>query len=770
VGRSLFELFPDNPDDPGATGTNNLRASLDRVVATRAPDTMAVQRYDIRGEDGSFQTKHWSPKNVPVLSPSGEVLYILHRVEDVTDLVEATSLGEVLRDRTHAMEREVVTRSRELAVANRELRTANLKLGELDAAKTAFFHNVSHEFRTPLTLMLGPIEDALHGDGTLGGDQLRAVHRNAVRLGNLVNSLLDFSRLEAGRVHGRFESTDLAALTSGVAGAFQSLIESAGLSLIVDCPRVMAPTYIDRGHWEKVVSNLVSNAFKFTLEGGIAVRLREHEGHVELTVSDTGMGIPDHELPRVFERFHRVAGNVGRSYEGTGIGLALVQEMVGLHGGSLRVESVVGKGTTFTVSIPTGSAHLPSDRIAAGEPVDATSGTPGAAEGALPLVLEASQWTTTERAETTERGDRGVDGRRRILVAEDNHDMRNYIVGLLSPHWTVDAVTDGEAALALVRTNPPDLILSDVMMPRMDGFALLRALRHSAQTRTIPVILLSARAGEEAVVEGIDQGADDYLPKPFSARELMTRVRRRFAAAEARTTALRASENRLRRLAESGIIGITVSDPHGRIVEANDAFVKMVGCTRDELLAGEVVWELLAPKVPGHVQGKAFEGEEEQYRQAQKMEAVGRLAGGVAHDFNNLLSVILSYGSHDRRRPSPGDPCAPMSRRSAGRRAGDGAHPAAPGVQPAAGAQPKVLDLTRSSPAWRRCCGACSARTSSSCCWTALGKVRADPSQVEQVVMNLVVNARDAMPTGASSRSRRQRGARRGLRRAAHTA
>ncbi len=517
------------------------------------------------------------------------------------------------------------------------------------------------------------------------------------------------------------------------------------------------------------------------------MRLREHEGHVELTVSDTGMGIPDHELPRVFERFHRVAGNVGRSYEGTGIGLALVQEMVGLHGGSLRVESVVGKGTTFTVSIPTGSAHLPSDRIAAGEPVDATSGTPGAAEGALPLVLEASQWTTTERAETTERGDRGVDGRRRILVAEDNHDMRNYIVGLLSPHWTVDAVTDGEAALALVRTNVPDLILSDVMMPRMDGFALLRALRASPQTRTIPVILLSARAGEEAVVEGIDQGADDYLPKPFSARELLTRVRGRFAAADARTTALRASETRLRRLAESGIIGITVSDQHGRIVEANDAFVKMVGCTRDELLAGEVVWELLAPKVPGHVQGKAFEGEyrrkdgrripvhvavapldngdhlsialdlterkllEEQFRQAQKMEAVGRLAGGIAHDFNNMLSVMLSYSDMVIENLRPGEPLradVEQIRLAASRATELTRQLLAFSRQQVL--EPKVLSLnaslTNMEPMLGRLLGA--DVTLTLLLDHGASNVLADPSQIEQVVMNLAVNARDAMPQG----------------------
>src|SRR5262245_27111151 len=227
-GRGLFEMFPDNPDDPSATGSANLRLSLERVLATRAADTMAVQKYDIRGPDGSFQVKYWSPKNLPILGSDGEVRYILHRVEDVTELVQASELGDELRGRANQMEREVIARSRELSVAVRELRGANEKLEGLDRAKTAFFNNVSHEFRTPLTLILGPIENALLTPArSLEGEDLAAVHRNSVRLLHLVNDLLDFSRITAGGFEIAHAATDLAQLTAGLAGAFQSLVEDA---------------------------------------------------------------------------------------------------------------------------------------------------------------------------------------------------------------------------------------------------------------------------------------------------------------------------------------------------------------------------------------------------------------------------------------------------------------------------------------------------------------------------------------------------------------
>ena len=520
IGRGLFEVFPDNPDDPSATGTSNLRASLNRALETRAPDTMAVQRYDIRGPDGAFHAKYWSPKNIPVLDASGRVLYILHRVEDVTELVQATELGEELRGKAHAMEREILKRSHELSVANEKLRGANTRLGELDVAKTAFFSNVSHEFRTPLTLMLGPIEDALASpERTLGGEALERTQRNALRLMRLVNSLLDFSKIEAGRIQAASEATDLCALVTFLASAFRSAIERAGLELHVECEPLPEPVFVDHDLFEKIVLNLLSNALKFTFEGRITVAVKWCGTHTELSVSDTGTGIPEHELPHMFERFHRVAGARSRTHEGSGIGLALVHELVRLHGGTIRVTSTVGVGTTFTLSIPRGSAHLPPERIM-------TSGEASRSSRLAPhFVRESLRWAEDSKTAGLPPPSASNGEGARILVVDDNADLRAYITGILSAQYTVETANDGLAALEAARRRRPTLILSDVMMPKLDGFGLLRELRADQSLRELPVILLSARAGEEATIEGLEGGADDYLVKPFAARELLARVR-----------------------------------------------------------------------------------------------------------------------------------------------------------------------------------------------------------------------------------------------------
>jgi signal transduction histidine kinase/CheY-like chemotaxis protein len=395
-------------------------------------------------------------------------------------------------------------------------------LAEIDRAKTAFFSNVSHEFRTPLTLMLGPIEDmraAGAGDAE-DRERIELLHRNALRLLKLVNTLLEFSRIEAGRIEAAYEPTDLAALTADLASTFRATVERAGLAYHVEASALGEPVYVDRGMWEKIVLNLLSNAFKFTFEGSISVRMRAIDGSVELDVVDTGVGIPAAELPRLFERFHRIEGARSRSHEGSGIGLALVHELVRMHGGHIDVRSTESAGTTFTVRIPCGSAHLPADRIRAERALEPP------ATAASAYVEEASRWTgqaSTTTASTLPRV--------RIVVADDNADMREYVSRLLREHWYVEAFSDGREALDAIRRNPPDLVVSDVMMPNLDGFGLLRALREDASLRDTPIILLSARTGEEAVSEGITAGADDYLVKPFTARELLVRVAARLSAA-----------------------------------------------------------------------------------------------------------------------------------------------------------------------------------------------------------------------------------------------
>ena len=415
-------------------------------------------------------------------------------------------------------------------------------LAQIDAAKTAFFSNVSHEFRTPLTLMLAPLQDLLsRGQAHLSPaakEQLELASRNGSRLLRLVNTLLDFSRIEAGRSRAVYEASDISSLTADLASVFRSASDRAGLTLSVDCAPIGEPVYLDRDMWEKIVLNLISNAFKFTFEGEIAIRMQRVGNSAELQVRDTGVGIPAHEMPRLFERFHRIPNIRSRTFEGTGIGLALVYELVKLHGGAIRAESAVGQGTTFIVDIPLGRKHLPADQV------DGSSGESSTAVGAAPFMQEALSWLPDVPASPAElavpaddmpsrpphvqvvspAGKTPSADRSRVILADDNSDMRQYVARLLGESFDVHTVSDGGAALAAAREHPPEAIVSDVMMPRVDGLSLLRELRADPVLKEIPVIFLSARAGEESRVEGIQAGADDYLVKPFSARELLASV------------------------------------------------------------------------------------------------------------------------------------------------------------------------------------------------------------------------------------------------------
>jgi PAS domain S-box-containing protein len=501
-------------------------------------------------------------------------------------------------------------------------------LAALDRAKTTFFSNVSHEFRTPLALILGPLEELLAQPGSLDADasgQLGMMHRNAQRLLKLVNTLLDFSRIEAGRLQAHYEPLDLARYTEELASVFRATIEQAGLRLEIECGPLPEQVFVDGELWEKIVFNLLSNAFKYTLEGTIRVVLQALPGAVELRVEDTGIGIPQTDLPHVFERFHRVESARGRTMEGSGIGLAMVQELVRLHGGRVRVESTCGVGSMFAATIPTGAAHLPAERVGGGSQrpahdiarssrpfvEEALHWLPAAvpAPGSRPAQVLDSAWvepltvdiSVAPEIASAYRAMRDRDGaetganqplaatgpKPMVLLADDNADMRDYMQRLLEPCYAVIAVGDGIEAFDVAVARRPDLVITDVMMPRRDGFGLLQQLRAHPHTATVPVIMLSARAGQDARIEGLQAGADDYLMKPFSARELLARIESALAIARLRGVAAqreRELHTQISAILESMDAAFLAVNADFDITYANAAAERSSGLPRQDLV------------------------------------------------------------------------------------------------------------------------------------------------------------------------------------------
>ncbi|HBE34869.1 MAG TPA: histidine kinase, partial [Cyanobacteria bacterium UBA11368] len=322
-----------------------------------------------------------------------------------------------------------------------------------------------------------------------------------LRLLKLVNTLLDFSRIEAGRMEAVYEPTDLAMFTTELASVFRSAIEQARLRLIVDCPPLPEPVYVDREMWEKIVLNLLSNAFKYTYEGEIAVRLHPADSdRVMLEIEDTGTGIAPEHLPHLFERFYQVRGVQARTHEGSGIGLALVHELIRLHNGTIDVRSIVGQGSCFAIALRFGTQHLPQDRLrlVVGDRITTTPTPASTALSAAPYIEEAQRWipaaggsvefsvlsSQLEENSSTQNSKFKTQNSQtaRILLVDDNADIRDYLTRILSDRFQVEAVADGAAALAAATERVPDLVLSDVMMPGLDGFELLRALRADPRT------------------------------------------------------------------------------------------------------------------------------------------------------------------------------------------------------------------------------------------------------------------------------------------------
>jgi signal transduction histidine kinase len=513
LDRPLFEVFPDNPDDPAATGVRELKASLARVVETRAADTMAVQKYDIRRPDGSFEVRHWSPLNSPVLDSQGRLVYIIHRVEDVTDYVQLKAHGA-------EVEAEVYLRAQEVQQANARLRV-------LDRMKTQFFANVSHELRTPLTLILGPVAHLVADPATSPGhrEKLEGLARNARLLLKHVNDLLDVAKLEAGKLSVEYVQVDFARFARQTAANFDSLAKDRGHRFLIETPETL-PAQIDRDKIQRVVMNLLSNAFKFTPAGGtIRCSVTGDEGAVALTVADSGPGIPEAHRALVFERFYQIGEHPG----GTGLGLAIVKDFVELHGGTVSLDSAPEGGARFVARLP---------RMA-----PATATVAAAREsGSTPPVDVPSEGRIEADAAAT-------DDRARVLLVEDNNEMAGYIRESLGADVATLRAVNGAEGLKKAAELRPDLILSDVMMPVMTGEQMLREIRKRRDLDSIPVVMLTAKADDEVRVELLRAGAQDYLLKPFSPEELRARVGNLVAMTRSR----RAAESSNRQLREAQV-------------------------------------------------------------------------------------------------------------------------------------------------------------------------------------------------------------------------
>ena len=520
-------------------------------------------------------------------------------------------------------------------------------LAEIDKAKTIFFSNISHEFRTPLTLLLGPIEDALNDNHTIPQNKIRmdVAYRNALRMQKLVNTLLEFSRIESGRVEGRFSSVDLCSFTKDLVSGFRSAIEKAGMELKFDCGPIQGDVYVDTDMWEKIVLNLVSNAFKYSKQGTITISVSQIGKEAELKVSDTGIGIPEDQLDKIFERFHRVENVEGRSQEGTGIGLAMVKELVRLHSGTISVKSKSGNGSTFTVKIPVGKDHLPPEKIYTGAEASISKNSKAYVEEALKWIPASNEHTTNSEHDGLNTEAIHSNGKVKILLADDNADMRDYVKRLLDNQMQVITAVDGEDAFNKLIQHQPELVLSDIMMPRLDGFGLLERIRKHERYKNIPVIFLSAKAGEEATVEGLNAGADDYLVKPFSSKELVATINANIKISRSRL----AAQRNLEALFQQAPIPMAIFyGPSYKINVANDGAVELWGKTYDEVINKSLVEALPEIKDQGIIElldgvystGKPFVARERPVTLIKNQKPVQLFINFVYSPFRNEMGRI----------------------------------------------------------------------------------------------------------------------------------
>ena len=399
------------------------------------------------------------------------------------------------------------------------------KLKEIDQIKSRFFANISHEFRTPLTLIFGPAKDISESAEDVNIKKSAGIiQKNAAKLYGLVNQLLDLSKLEAGKMKLLTRKKNIIPLLKGLVLSFTSLAERKRIILKFDSKEEIINVYIDRDKIEKIINNILSNAFKFTPEGGeIDVKVLRLKSAVEIIVTDTGKGIPKERIGIIFDRFYQVDGSSTREGEGTGIGLALTKELVELHKGIISVESQEGEGTTFKIQIPLGKDHLKSSEIVNKEEPEESAETIEKPEiiSGIEMTEEKLGINKITDAELSDENE----GKPLLLIVEDNFDVRNYIISHLDEDYKIQEAVDGDEGFTKSIEHFPDLIISDVMMPKMDGFQLCVKLKTDERTSHIPIILLTAKATSENKIEGYETGADDYIMKPFDTKELRVRVK-----------------------------------------------------------------------------------------------------------------------------------------------------------------------------------------------------------------------------------------------------
>jgi signal transduction histidine kinase/DNA-binding NarL/FixJ family response regulator len=500
IGRGIFEVFPDNPDDGGATGEANLRASLQRVRARRVADAMAVQKYDIRrpeSQGGGFEVRYWSPVNTPVLTPGGGLMFIVHRVEDVTEFValrergsEQEAITSELRDRTRRMEAEILQRSAELQAANAELRAAN-------ATKNEFLSRMSHELRTPLTAIGGFSEllvlDELSGDQREWASMILRASRHLLAL---VDDVLDIAQIEAGRLAISVEPVRLADAFDGALELTAPLAARHQIRIQASLPAEDAYVLADNQRLKQALVNLIVNAIKYNRDAG-EVRLavaRADAGRLVVEVADTGRGIEEQALAKLFVPFERLHAGSSR-IEGSGLGLALSKSLVESMGGRIGVSSTLGVGSTFWIELRTAPkpATIRSD-----------------AEHGRTLATRAYRAPV------------------RLLYIEDTLTNIRFVEAVLKRRPSVELIPAmmGQLGLDLAREHRPDVILLDLHLPDLPGETVLSRLREDRQTRDIPTIILSADATDAVRTPAIETAAQGFLTKPIGVQSLLDLVDR----------------------------------------------------------------------------------------------------------------------------------------------------------------------------------------------------------------------------------------------------